>query len=97
MTYKICDAVHTWPPQMARPVYVKCEHISSDLHPGEVWCGQGITLLINFICDAGGLHMSLSSIELCSVAVSVVTQRCTQENIEGSSVHPRCGTNLKVW
>ena len=43
LTYKICDAVHTRPPWIARPVYVKCEQISSDLRPGEVWCGQGIT------------------------------------------------------
>ena len=45
LTYKVCDAVHTCPPQIARPVYVKCEQISSDLRPGEVWCGQGITIL----------------------------------------------------
>jgi len=32
-----------------------------------------LTLLRNFKCDAGGLHMSLCIIELCSVAVSVVT------------------------
>ena len=56
-----------------------------------------LTLLINFKCDAGGLHMSLTIIESCSVAISVVTQRRTQKNIEGSSVHLRCGTNLNMW
>ena len=44
LTYKVCEAVHTRPPQVARPVYVKCEQMSSDLRPGEVWCGQGISL-----------------------------------------------------
>ena len=43
LTYKVCDAIHTCPPQVARPVYVECEQISSDLRSGEVWCGQGIS------------------------------------------------------
>ena len=52
LTYKICDAVHTCPPQIARPVYVKCEQISSDLRPGEVWCGQGISVsMMTFFID----------------------------------------------
>ena len=40
--------------------------------------------------------MSLCIIESYSVAVSVVTQRCTQKNFEDTSVRPRCGINLTV-
>ena len=65
------------------------------------WCLKDtvltLTLLRNFKCDAGGLHMSLSIIESCSVAVSVGTQHRTQKNIEDTSVHARCGANLNVW
>ena len=64
------------------------------------WCLKDfvltLTLLRNITCDEGGLHMLLSIIALCSVAVSIVTQRCTQKNIEDTNVYPRCGTNVKV-
>ena len=41
LTHKFCKAIHTRPPQVARPIYVsKCLW---GLRPGEVWCGQGIS------------------------------------------------------
>ena len=60
-------------------------------------CVLTLTLLRNFKYDAGGLHMSLSIIESCSVALSIVRQHRTQKSIEDTGVCPRCGTNLKVW
>ena len=42
LTYKACEAVHTRPPQVARPVYVKCQQMSPGATSwrGMVWTGH---------------------------------------------------------